>query len=61
MVDVIVVGERRERAKRVAGMVAGKLPNGPTAGLFRNASNGENEDVLSAICLILESRDGTTV
>ncbi len=61
MVDNIVVGARRERAKRVARMVAGKLPNGPTAGLFRNASNGEDEDVLSAICLILESSEGTAI
>lgn len=51
--------EQREHAKTVARMVARKLPNGPTAGLFRNASEGEDEDVLSAICLILSNHGDT--
>lgn len=57
MIGAPVTKEQREHAKRVANMVARKLPNGPTAGLFRNASEGMDEDVLFAIHLILNSNE----
>jgi hypothetical protein len=49
-----VTRQDRQIATESAKVIAGMIPNGPTARDLREASQGLNEDLLLAIVLILE-------
>ncbi|MBU6321717.1 MAG: hypothetical protein KGI78_04445 [Patescibacteria group bacterium] len=50
---------QRQRARAYANFAAGKIPNSSTSGDLYRAAEGDNDDLLLAIHLILEYRSTT--